>query len=163
MRGDRNEHLGGFQDPLRCGSVHSAVFGVCLCVVVEVEMKKVFQEERDDCYVACIASILEVPISEVPKANFETEGDWAEEIEKWLVTRNLVLIQVTVPENTTPKGYCILSGKMPGNDPDDGWLHAVVGKEGKEIFDPDPFNHGSPLLEKIKSIELFQVIDPGRM
>lgn len=111
-----------------------------------------------DCWRACIASILDLPASEVP--NFALESDWDEMVAAargWLAERGYSLF----------RSYCsakwewqtllkVFSGDNPGTpiiligqcraDPSDN--HAVIVMDGEIVHDPSgagvagPVSHG---------------------
>lgn len=114
-------------------------------------MKPVFQKVVDagkgDCWAACIASILELPLEEVP--NFvglsdHSKGILAEDlVKKWLKERGLFLLEIFLWGNSEKKNkswdlvlnwshldncYCILS--VPSQRFPKG-THAVVGQFAK--------------------------------
>lgn len=90
-------------------------------------MKPVYQEREGregedggDCFGACVASIMELDLSEVPRVSLtpETEEEW----ETWLDSRGLWLLTI----NIEPDGYSI--GVEGG--------HAFVCFDGKGVHDP---------------------------
>lgn len=90
-----------------------------------------------NCLAACVASILELPISQVPNFSFTPNGeDWYEDkLLTWLKTRGFTALFVKYdPELGRLGCYCVASGKSPRGD----HLHAVVYKDGKVVWDPHP-------------------------
>jgi hypothetical protein len=98
-----------------------------------------------DCFLACVASVLERPLASVP--DFGTEN-WFEKFYEWCLSQNIGLICLS-PEDFTGaialNLWCILICDVPGADED----HAVVGKckrifpdkwewEAAVEFDPNP-------------------------
>jgi hypothetical protein len=66
---------------------------------------------RGDCFGACVASILELPIGDVP--NPAPEEHWWDAWNEWLLLRGLQLVQWEAPEGDRPDGHrvcCRLSG-----------------------------------------------------
>lgn len=104
-------------------------------------MQTTFGEEKGNCLSACIASILELPIEEVPNFCEEDREDWWRSCWTWLYSRGYVGIEVSIqPGVLSPvwHEYCILSGEGPR-----GCHHAVVGRakgyQGFEyVHDPHP-------------------------
>lgn len=114
--------------------------------------QKVMGFERGDCLSACVASIFELPLSEVP--NFHPLGKeltkekrdqlfW-ENFRLFVISLGYRLIRVEfadgqfTPEEF-PSCYMIASGPSPRNK-DKG--HAVVYYEGEMIHDPHPRKEG---------------------
>lgn len=94
-----------------------------------------------DCFAACLASILELPLGDVP--NFK--GDyWRVEFNEWLLPRGLAIYTVNLPEGVeiaAPNakryfmpGYTVLAAQSPRFD----CLHAVVCFNGEIVHDPHP-------------------------
>ena len=118
--------------------------------------------QRGNCYAACIASILELPITEVP--NIETlyamDGTFYYEVLcKWLAhlgyemttdgrfgcfhgdrTKDCFIEELQ-------NQYYIVSGKSPR-----GIQHACIYKNGKMIHDPHPTREGLVTEEHFESI-----------
>ena len=84
-----------------------------------------------DCWAACLASLLELPLEIVPNfcAMDHAEGDWWDATQAWLVSRGMVGIEINVRDRPTgylmpmPPTYCIVSGKSPRGD----YGHSVIG------------------------------------
>lgn len=91
-----------------------------------------------NCWTACIASILELPIEEVP--DFIDEKDFYGSTIKWLGKRGLTLVQINLegsphwPFFWGDTVWTILSGQSPRGD----WKHAIVGNGLKYVHDPHP-------------------------
>ena len=129
-------------------------------------------ETAGDCYVACVASILEVPLGSLP--HFCTlDPDWVAEMNKILAERfGLVILGVPLVDGAV-SGYgaiadgtwCIISGKSPRGD----WLHSTVGQyrfEGgicslKFVHDPHP-DHNFFGNEPPTEAEFFVCVDPSK-
>jgi hypothetical protein len=104
---------------------------------------------RGDCFRACIASILELSIEDVPHF-VAIKHDWWGETQKWLHGRGLSGLWLGLdPErmafaNWADPLYCILSGPSPRGE----FQHSVVGQvdEGgwsfKTVHDPHPSKDG---------------------
>lgn len=127
-------------------------------------MKPVMQDAfgRDDgnCFSACLASIFEVPLNEVPNF-FITAGDeataWWAAVREWL----------------RPRGFGIMALQL--NDDDrlldevDGWLivtgessrgihHATIWRDGKMAHDPHPSQCG---IRRPLFVNLVYPLDPS--
>lgn len=94
-------------------------------------MKPVIQEGRSDCFRACVASILELPLATVPDAD---GADWLDGYNTWLAARGLALVVVPPSGGVIPQGYAI--GVANAGSPDRD--HAVVLHDGKIVHDPSP-------------------------
>lgn len=95
-----------------------------------------------DCTRACIASILELSISEVPHFLEIAQGDayeYHDLIEGFLMTRGYaVLWQHDLAyhwKSGDPSVYHLMSGPSPRAA---GIYHSVVGRNGVPYFDPHP-------------------------
>ncbi len=110
-----------------------------------------FEPGKGNCFAVCVASLLEMPLEDVPHFLVDYPNqDWWEVFQTWLGDRNLFAIEVTLKENEAvlaglPCGtHCMITGKSPRHD----CLHAVVGKVrrfGAKMFwdyihDPHPDN-----------------------
>ncbi len=108
-----------------------------------------FGNEKGNCYQACIASIFELELSEVPNFCVTTRLNWFEAVQLWLYEYDLCLIHIEPCTFPWVKGmYHIMSGKSPRGD----WMHSVVGCDGEMEFDPHPSGDG---LAKVEVFELF--------
>lgn len=92
----------------------------------------VFDFTHGNCWPACIASILDLPLAAVP--GFfpapDDQVDWYRKSYLWLKERGYALVNLTLPipaecEPIFPDGYVIVTGPSP-RQPEK--LHAVVGK-----------------------------------
>lgn len=119
--------------------------------------------DRGNCMSACLASILEIPIDDVPcfYDAGPTEAHWHLALQDWLFSRGWALLQIDV-ERSDPAvlsfpGYAIASGPSPRNPKN--W-HATVWKDGKIIH--DPAGPGAPPLEAVKTLEFLYPLDPAK-
>ena len=117
-------------------------------------MNKVFQDNTQDgsgnCMSACVASLLDLTIEEVP--NFRLAEDPWNALQEWLAEMGLCAIQVqAVPDLFRfPDIHFIVSGKSPRRN----GLHAIVAKNqgGEMIPVHDPFPGGDCSLRTIERI-----------
>jgi hypothetical protein len=92
-----------------------------------------------NCYAACIASIFEVSIDEVPSP-IGDEGltrwsDYEARLQdQFFASRGIYTVLSTVAKDWTPPGYTILSAISPRGD----YEHAVVCLDGIIVHDPHP-------------------------
>lgn len=118
----------------------------------------IFGERTGNCFAACIASILEVPLDTVPNfcaTSVTPEGqDWLMAANQWLAGKGLALLDVDIqPDGSLGRinalsdgAYCIISGKSPRGE----FSHATVGRyrlDNKSVthwldfvHDPHPSN-----------------------
>ena len=82
-----------------------------------------------NCLAACMASILEIPLYQVPEF---TEDGWLEELNDFLANHNLQYKRRPV-EGTRPVGWSTIERISPR-----GGLHACVARDGKLVHDPHP-------------------------
>lgn len=92
-----------------------------------------------NCFAACVASILELRLDEVPNYPWEGNGaSWVKQWQDWLAKINLGFLFYSPPveqaATSAPGGYSIGTGKSPRGD----WNHAVVMKDGRLVWDPSP-------------------------
>lgn len=116
-------------------------------------------ESLGNCYAACLASILELPLDAVPAA-LGTTDDWWPKLQEWLHPFGLGSISLQVADGDDlgwlPRGaFHVLTGKSPRGD----WDHAVVACSGRVVHDPHPSRAG--LHGTARTIELFVALDPG--
>ena len=105
--------------------------------------------EEGNCLTACIASIFDLELGDIP--NFcEPDPDyaWFEKLNIWLSKRGLFYLEATFKRNELDELFLdnkvihIITGRSPRSAT---LLHAVVGLNGRMIFDPHPADLG--LLE----------------
>ena len=100
-----------------------------------------------DCQRAVIASLLELPISEVPHFLQDANGDpsdYWDSIQGFLASRGLAYMHVPARSGTAFFGegvdvYHEISGPSPRGG---GVMHAVVGRNGVIVHDPHPSKAG---------------------
>lgn len=105
-----------------------------------------FGHPGGNCFSACIASLLELPIEEVPYFMDESDGraPWDEQLDAWLETRGFYALHFNIQDPARmlwPKGYYIQVGKSPRGD------HAVVARRSDMVHDPNPARDGLVSLE----------------
>ena len=108
----------------------------------EEKMKPVrqtaFGGDHGNCWSACIASVLEIPIEDVPNFCVEQRARWWDATNDWLRARGLVCLNVNLVGEFLIGGYWIASGKSPRGAFD----HSVVYLEDQMVHDPHPSNAG---------------------
>lgn len=106
-----------------------------------------------NCMSACIASLLELPIAQVPYF-MGTEGEpddlWKKRINRWLAPHGFSFMYFKAARDFTqwPPGYYVLTGRSPRG------LHAVVAKGDRIVHDPHPSRDG------LKSVDGFAILIP---
>lgn len=110
-----------------------------------------------DCFRACIASILELPLDDVPhfvqigltphpddpQPLAEGNSDWWYYLRDWLRPRGLIYFDIPAGEDApdaliSALGYHTITGLSPRGD----WQHVVVGRGGEIVHDPHPEGGG---------------------
>ncbi len=110
-------------------------------ILIEIE-QTILTAPLGNCYAACIASVLEIPLDRVPSPT-EHEGSafagWQEYEARVdaavLAPRGLQLLSFKACEEMgawTPRGFSLLGAQSPRSD----WLHSVVCYDGEIVWDP---------------------------
>lgn len=98
---------------------------------------------KGNCLAACIASLLAIPISQVP--NFRLAYDPWTATQKWLAARGLFLVRVKMSPGClypVPFTYCILTGQSPRRPVGHAVIGTIEGDEWRIIHDPHPDGTG---------------------
>jgi hypothetical protein len=96
------------------------------------------EKENGNCLQACIASLLDMPIDDVPHFADHRGSDWFDKMNEWLIKQGYWVLVISGWDNEfTPHGYCIANGISPR-----GVMHSVIAKDGKVYFDPHPSDDG---------------------
>lgn len=120
----------------------------------------IFDDTQGDCFRACVASIFEFPIKDMPNFWEQTQdttefwklnNDW---ISKKTECRAISLEFRKQDRHLVNGILCIACAKSPRGDVD----HAVVWRDGM-LHDPHPSNAG--LAEEPNTFTLFILIDPN--
>jgi len=118
--------------------------------VIPVDQTR-FGSPGGNCLAACVASLLELPLADVPQLGPTT---WLDDLGAWLLKRGLYPICFKIDAPWRPTGLYILAGKSPRGD----FLHAVVARGDEVVHDPHPSRAG--VLSHV-DVTLFVPIDPG--
>lgn len=111
-----------------------------------------------NCFAACLASLLEVPLNSIPDFAVASDAGWFPRFRAWLVPQGWYPICFKVDDGWEPPGLYILSGASPrGTDPKH--LHSVVAQGAGVLHDPHPSRDG--LSSRLDAIVLVPV-DPVR-
>jgi len=118
----------------------------------------IFGKPNGNCLAACVASIFEVDLEEVP--NFgEWKSYWIDELRKYCIEKHnmypLILQPMTYDgkEKVKYPGYYIASGPAAR-----GLLHSVILFDGKLAHDPHPDNSG---IKSVNDLIVFLALDPA--
>lgn len=102
-----------------------------------------FGHPGGNCFSACVASLLELQIGDVPYFMDETKGKWHDQLDAWLAERRLYALHFRIDDRSVydkeelwPKGFFILNGRSPRGD------HAVVARGNAMVHDPHPGRDG---------------------
>jgi hypothetical protein len=103
-------------------------------------------EQRGNCMAACVASILELPIEAIPDVDAVERAGWhfTNVLSSYLAVHH-GLTYATVPDylmgGVRVPGYHVIGGPTV-RTPATGIHHAVVGWDGKMVWDPHPARTG---------------------
>lgn len=112
-----------------------------------------------NCFSACVASVLELPLDEVPR--FVGDGWWMRFV-VWCAERDLIPVFIprdheTLIPGRAPAGYTLVGG-TPMRDGNPGpRLHECVALDGVIVHDPNPCRNG---LIKIDDYIVFVPLTP---
>jgi hypothetical protein len=99
-----------------------------------------FGEPPGNCLQASLASILELPLDQVPHFCAIDPADdyaWSTAMNAWLEDRFGLRVIYLQPKGWTPEGYHLLDGESPR-----GSMHSTVGYRGALVHDPHPEGGG---------------------
>lgn len=125
-------------------------------------MIPVYQEHGWDCHLAAIASVLELPLEDMPQINPGelTSEEWHDAWNDWLSRFGLAQHDVTPGDGSIgPKGYCLgvaPSQKFPGV------FHSIVCLNGVPHFDPQRENRPYS-VEEVECYCLLVPLNPAVM
>ena len=120
------------------------------------------EDEQGNCMAACLASIFELKLSEIPDfaASGIKSGGWFLHLQRWLTDRNLSLLMLPAKPIDVPAGYAMAavdSETLP--NPKDG--HMVVVNNGILAHDPNPNAKRGPDDYNVTEYYAFTVRDPA--
>lgn len=105
-----------------------------------------------DCWAACISTLTNIPIEELPEVNDPQYAEWPTYwVAMWnfLEEKGFSLYCENVAQFRGNNEYCIACGKSPRGD----FLHAVIWKDGI-AHDPHPDRTGILTIDHFEIIEL---------
>lgn len=94
-------------------------------------MKPVEQDRPDNCFDACLASVLELPLESAP--HYKGQDDWIQHYNAWLNGHGFRLVMLPEDE-PAPQGYHLAAHRSPRGP----HLHSVVVLDGVIVWDPHP-------------------------
>lgn len=116
--------------------------------------KNLDPETTGNCFQACVASVLELPIDDVPHFVVEP-GNWFSNFERWARRRGYWIAMVSGSEAIAAfAGYAIVNGLSPRDT-----QHSVVYNGEELAHDPNPVGGG---LAKVESWYYFVPLDPAQ-
>ncbi len=104
------------------------------------------ENEHGNCHDACLASLLEIPLSEV----ILSHGQWYCATNVWLHRRGFGMVMFAIPPDTVVDKFLIPIGChhiIYGPSPRRRCLHAVIGLDGVMVHDPHPDGTGLAAVE----------------
>jgi hypothetical protein len=123
-------------------------------------VKPVMQSGPDDCFSACLASVMELPLEAVPKF-FEIAGkdetEWWKAVKGWLATHGWGVINIDCNAFKLRRidGCLIVAGESAR-----GLDHSTVWDKGKMVHDPHPEQRG---IKEAREIDLLYQLNPAAM
>lgn len=104
--------------------------------MIAVTQTKIHNEyTRGNCLQACLASLLELDIAEVPSFEMMDSREWKSTLIKWLFLRGVSLVKSYKAPSTDD--YYLAVG-----DTSRGVLHCVIFKNEIMVHDPHPSQDG---------------------
>ena len=100
-------------------------------------MQQVLSSTHGDCFRACMASIFECDLKDIPDFMGDGEKHFNERISKWGKDNGVLILDATIEDPNSDEYedlYLIAMGKSPRGHCN----HAVIYKNGKMVHDPHP-------------------------
>jgi len=108
-----------------------------------------------NCFAACVASLFELPVEEVPHFVAIGGNEFWNVMLEWMRPRGFYAISVPYSPHFYTPVITIVSGRGPR-----GFDHSVLWQNGQMIHDPHPSRAG--LLEPVYE-EYVVALDPARL
>ena len=131
-------------------------------------MQSNLSSTEGDCFAACVASILEVSLSDIPNFMLQKGDKWWDHYNKWLLENyNCVAFNFELDSNNREEWislciesnlYCMGTIKCSNR-----LIHSVVLKSGNIVHNPWPYYGGDHSEFTIKSIEFIVPLDPSKI
>lgn len=98
----------------------------------------IFTPPHGNCLQACVASLLNLRLEDVPNFMLTPGPDWYDGFVSYMLQHNLYPIYIdadaVTEDGRSPIGYHLIQGKSPRGQHD----HVVVAHEGDIVHDPHP-------------------------
>lgn len=108
-------------------------------------MLPIYQDAKDDCLMACVASIIECSLQDLPVLGDQhRDGSWYEVVQSSLREKGFELVYTDNYPAFLPYGYHIGAGPSPRGCTGG---HAVVCLDGRIVHDPHESNAGIAFVE----------------
>ena len=115
--------------------------------------QRVTNFENGDCFSACIASILELPLQIIPNFNIPSREHFAENVKNWCERQSFILLDITLENPGLIKDcWSIANGQSPRGT-EDWHKHSVVWYGNEMAYDPHP--DGTGLVGKPEIYTIF--------
>lgn len=121
-------------------------------------MTPVMQTTRTNCVAACVASMFNLAIDQVPDFNPE---NWLEELNAWLRPMGLATINVTMISEAPISGYTLGAIDAASDEFPKDWQHCVVCKDGYVYFCPIDGLEDEISTRKALEYTVIYKLDPG--
>ena len=125
-----------------------------------ISVQQTVNGPQGNCFSACLASLFELPIAEVPNfyAIDASDDGWWAAVRDWLRHRGfgVMFLELRSPDHLKLfEGYLIVSGVSKR-----GLHHATIWQNGKMVHDPHPDSSG---LETIEGIDMIYPLSPATL
>ena len=119
------------------------------------EPGRVMQANGGDCMRACVASLFNIALSEVPDLS---DHGWQTELREWARPRGYGFVTIECPNedvfrDSFSDGFLIVAGQSARDR-----LHAVIYKDGKLWHDPHPASTG---IDRVRQVDFFYPLLPS--
>lgn len=104
----------------------------------------IFGAPLGNCVQACIASIFELSLEDVPNFMERPNGEWLDSLYDFLEKYDLEPLFLEANDSFVPRGYYIIQGDTPR-----GIGHSCIGFAGKLVHDPHPSKVGLSIIKHI--------------
>lgn len=124
-------------------------------------------EERGNCYMACLASIFELPLGEGGVPDVASDDSGWDDIDRFMNEHGIFLVTLTIPmeENLrTWPVYCLAHVDSYFYPPEE-WEpnHICVAFNGEIVWNPNPKDPRPYSEIKPKLFTIFYPLDPARL
>lgn len=109
-------------------------------------------QDAGNCFQACVASLLELRLEEVP--HFVAMDAWWDEFQEWLEKLGMRAVSL---DHDIPGALGVMSGWSPRGD----WLHSVVSRGDRLVHDPHPSRDG--IDDKPEGYIYLVALDPAKV